>query len=190
MQTGLFFGSFNPIHIGHMAIANYLVEFTEMDQLWFVISPHNPFKERKTLLADHHRLELVHRALGDETRFRVTDIEFRMPTPSYTIDTLAWLSEKHPRNRFILIMGSDGLKTFKNWKNAEEITKQYPRYVYPRPGFPVDESTHENMILVDAPLIEISSSFIRQAIREGKDIRHFLPAEVWKYLDEMNFYRN
>ena len=189
MKVGLYFGSFNPIHIGHMAIANYMVEFTDMDQLWFVISPHNPFKDRKSLLADHHRLELVERALGDDHRFQVTDIEFKMPTPSYTIDTLAWLSEKYPSNEFVIIMGSDGLPSFPKWKNASEIQKNYRRFVYPRPGFPADTSKQANLELVDAPHIEISSSFIRKAISEGKDIRHFLPPPVWKYLDEMNFYR-
>ena len=189
MKIGLFFGSFNPIHIGHMVIANYMVEYTDMDGLWFVISPHNPFKQRKTLLADHHRLEMVERALGNDERFRATDIEFRMPTPSYTIDTLAWLGEKYPLNRFVIIMGSDGLPGFSKWKNAREIARNYRRYVYPRPGYPVDVSGQENLEVVDAPHIEISSSFIRKAIRDGKDIRNFLPPAVWRYLDEMNFYR-
>ena len=195
MKVGLYFGSFNPIHIGHMAIANYMVEYTDMDQVWFVISPHNPFKERKTLLADHHRLELVERALADDGRFRVTDIEFKMPTPSYTIDTLTWLSEKYPDKRFVIIMGSDGLPTFPKWKNAQEIRKNYKRYVYPRPGFPagpagsIGYAAEENLEVVNAPLIEISSSFIRKAIAGGKDIRYFLPPAVWQYLDEMNFYR-
>jgi nicotinate-nucleotide adenylyltransferase len=213
MKVGLYFGSFNPIHIGHMAIANYMVEFTGMDQVWFVISPHNPFKKRKNLLADHHRLALVERALRGDDRFRATDIEFRMPTPSYTIDTLTWLSEKHPNYRFEIIMGSDGLPTFSKWKNADEIRKNYKRYVYPRPGFPAGpagsqvhtgsglpagstapaSSAHfdaaENLEVVSAPLIEISSSFIRKSIAEGKDMRHFLPPAVWQYVDEMNFYR-
>jgi nicotinate-nucleotide adenylyltransferase len=207
MKVGLYFGSFNPIHIGHMAIANYMVEFTDMDQVWFVISPHNPFKERTTLLADHHRLELVERAIAGDDRFRASDIEFKMPTPSYTIDTLTWLSEKYPGNLFTIIMGSDGLPTFAEWKNAYEIRKNYKLYVYPRPGFPAEPSGHaepsgsagsfgftgftdeENLVVVDAPLIEISSSFIRRAIAGGKDIRHFLPPVVWQYLDEMNFYR-
>ena len=189
MKVGLYFGSFNPIHLGHMAIANYMVEYTDMDKLWFVISPHNPFKERKTLLSDHHRYELVERGLGDDDRFRATDIEFKMPTPSYTIDTLTWLAEKYPSNRFVIIMGSDGLPGFPKWKNSSEIQKNYRRYVYPRPGFPVDVSTQENLEVVDAPLIEISSSFIRKSISEGKDIRHFLPEEVWEYIDKMNFYR-
>ena len=189
MKVGLYFGSFNPIHIGHMAIANYMVENTGMNQLWFVISPQNPFKERRALLADHHRLELVERAIGEDERFRATDIEFKMPTPSYTIDTLAWLSEKHPSIEFVIIMGSDGLPAFPKWKNASEIQKNYKRYVYPRPGYPVETSTQINLEVVDAPLIEISSSFIRSAIGEGKDVRHFLPPGVWEYLDEMNFYR-
>ena len=189
MTTGLFFGSFNPIHIGHMAIANYMVEFTEMQQLWFVVSPLNPLKERKTLLANHHRLELVHRALGDDPRYRVSDIEFSMPTPSYTIDTLVRLSEQYPGNRFVIIMGSDQLPYFTKWKNSEEIVKNYPRYVYPRPGHPVDKKKHSNLMIVDAPLMEISSSFIRNAIREGKNVGHFLPENVRKYIDDMNFYR-
>jgi nicotinate-nucleotide adenylyltransferase len=189
VKIGLFFGSFNPIHNGHMAIANYMVEYTDMERLWFVISPHNPFKQRKTLLADHHRLELVERALGGDERFLASDIEFKMPTPSYTIDTLAWLGEKHPKKQFVIIMGSDGLPAFPKWKNAAEIQRNYRRYVYPRPGYPVDVSGQENLELVDAPHIEISSSFIRKAIRDGNDVRHFLPPAAWKYLDEMNFYR-
>ncbi|HEC45170.1 MAG TPA: nicotinate-nucleotide adenylyltransferase [Bacteroides sp.] len=189
MITGLYFGSFNPIHIGHMAIANYIVENTEMNQLWFVVSPQNPFKERKTLLADHHRLELVERAIGDDERFRVTDIEFRMPVPSYTIDTLARLAEKHPATEFVIIMGSDGLPFFPKWKNASEIEKNYKRFVYPRPGYQNDTSSQSNLEIVDAPYIEISSSFIRKSISEGKDVRHFLPPGAREYLDEMNFYR-
>ena len=189
MKIGLFFGSFNPIHIGHMAIANYMVEYTDMEQLWFVVSPHNPFKERKNLLADHHRMELVERAISGDDRFRASDIEFRMPTPSYTIDTLTWLGERYPSHSFVIIMGSDGLPGFPKWKNAAELQRNYRRYVYPRPGHEVDLSEHENLAVVDAPHMEISSSFIRKAIGEGRDIRHFLPPAVWKYLDEMNLYR-
>lgn len=189
MTVGLYFGSFNPIHIGHMAIANFMVENTSMHQLWFVISPQNPFKERKSLLADHHRLELVERAIGDDDRLRASDIEFRMPTPSYTIDTLAWLTEKHPSHEFVIIMGSDGLPSFPKWKNAAEIQNNFKRFVYPRPGYPVDTGSQENLEVVDAPHIEISSSFIRKSIAESKDVRHFMPPGSWKYLEEMNFYR-
>ena len=189
MKTGLFFGSFNPIHIGHLAIANYMVEFTDIQQLWFVISPQNPLKERKSLLPNYHRLELVHLALEDDPRYSVTDIEFNMPTPSYTIDTLVRLSEKYPEKQFVIIMGSDQLPFFPKWKNSEEIVKHYTRYVYPRPGHIIDENLETNLEVVDAPLMEISSSFIRRAIKEGKNIQQFLPEPVWKYIDEMNFYK-
>lgn len=190
MRVGLFFGSFNPIHNGHLVIANYMVEFTEMDQVWFIISPHSPFKEKKNLLADYHRLELVLRAIGDDPAFKASNIEFNMPRPSYTIDTLAHITEKNPGKEFVLIMGADGLPSFHKWKNSDQIVRYYHRYVYPREG---TDSNHlpnmENATLVDAPVIGISSSFIRKSIREGKDVRYFLPAPVWKYIQEMNFYR-
>lgn len=190
MQIGLFFGSFNPVHIGHLAIANYMVEFTAIDQLWFVVSPHNPLKEKRGLLADHHRYEMVLMAIGDEERFRASNIEFSMPKPSYTIDTLAWLSEKHAGKTFSLILGSDQLASFHKWKNYREIMKNYHRYVYPRPE--VDNRSlpmMDNATLVHAPMIEISSSFIRQAIHDGRDIRYFLPKPVLEYIQEMNFYK-
>ena len=190
MNIGLFFGSFNPIHIGHMAIANFMVEFTAMDQLWFVVSPQNPFKEKKSLLADYQRYELVLEAIGDDDRIKGTNIEFNMPKPSYTIDTLTWLTEKHPKNIFSIIMGSDQLSAFGKWKNHKEIVKNYHRYVYPRPG--VDHRSlpsMDNASLVHAPMIDISSSFIRQGIKDEKDIRHFLPPGVWDYIQEMNFYK-
>ncbi len=189
MKIGLFFGSFNPVHIGHLAIANYMVEFTDLKQLWFVISPHNPFKPKQSLLADHHRRTLMDIAVGNEERFRVSDIEFSMPKPSFTIDTLTWLKEKHPSHTFVLIMGSDGLPTFDKWKNYQMIEECYQRYVYPRPGYPVDPAEHRNIIVVNAPLLEISSSFIREAIGNGKDIRYFLPPKVYDTIIEMSFYR-
>ncbi len=134
IKTGLYFGSFNPIHIGHMAIANFMIEFSDLEQLWFVVSPHNPLKEKKTLLKDYHRLEMVRLAVEDDDRFRVSDIEFKLPTPSYTIDTLAYLEEKNPGREFQLVMGADGLKTFHKWKHAELIVQKYHRLIYPRPG--------------------------------------------------------
>ena len=189
-KTGLFFGSFNPIHIGHLAIANYMLEYGEIEQLWFVVSPQNPLKEKKSLLADYHRLELVHLAIDDDERFRVTDIEFKMPKPSYTIDTLTYLEEKHPQHQFYLIMGADGLKTFRRWKNYEMIEKKYHRLVYPRPGMNCEEIfKHPNITLMEAPMMEISSSFIRKAIREGKDIKYFLPEKTYAYIKHMNFYK-
>jgi nicotinate-nucleotide adenylyltransferase len=190
MKVGLFFGSFNPIHNGHLAIANYMVEYTDMNQVWFIVSPHSPLKEKKNLLADYHRYELVLRAIGDDPAFKASNIEFTLPKPSYTIDTLVHLSEKNPGKELVLIMGADGLSTFNKWKNYQQIIRYYHRYVYPREGTdPNHLPNMENATLVDAPVIGISSSFIRKAIKEGKDVRHFLPAPVWKYIQEMNFYR-
>jgi nicotinate-nucleotide adenylyltransferase len=189
MKVGLYFGSFNPVHVGHLAIANYFVEFTDIEQLWFIISPQNPLKNKKSLLPDYQRFELLYRAVGGDTKYRVSDIEFRMPKPSYTIDTLIYLKEKYPDHQFVIIMGSDGLSTFSKWKNHDQIIQNYPRYVYPRPGSEnINTEKHKNIELVNAPLIEISSSFIRQSIKEGKDMRYFLPKDVAEYVTEMHFY--
>ena len=192
VEIGLYFGSFNPIHIGHLAIANYMVEFTRLDQLWFVVSPHNPHKKKETLLDNYQRLEMVHRAVENDNRFRASNIEFNLPVPSYTVDTLAYLSDQFPNYRFKIIMGSDNLESFHKWKNYQTIVENYGVIVYERPGF--DKTTvdfHSNITLLKGvPLMEISSSFIRNAIRQGKDVRHFLPPKTWEYLDEMNFYRN
>jgi nicotinate-nucleotide adenylyltransferase len=188
-RTGLFFGSYNPIHIGHMAIGNYMLEFTDISELWFIVSPHNPLKEKKTLLADHHRLELVRLAINDGDRFRVSDIEFHLPRPSYTIDTLTYLEEKYPGKEFCIIMGADGLKSFHKWKNADLLAEKYQRLVYPRPGVSGEEVLqHKNVVLVNAPMMEISSSFIRKAISQGKDIPYFLPEKTYRYIVEMHFY--
>ena len=190
MKVGLFFGSFNPVHIGHMAIANYMVEFTDLQQLWFIISPHNPLKPKQSLLADYHRRTLMEIAVNNDPRYRVSDIEFSMPQPSYTIDTLAWLKEKYPGTAFVILMGSDGLPTFNKWKNYRLIEEEYQRYIYPRPGFPVNASEYKNSMQVNAPLMEISSSFIREAIANGKNIRNFLPPKVYDYIEEMHFYKD
>lgn len=191
LKIGLYFGSYNPIHIGHLAIANYMVEFTDIDQLWFVVSPQNPFKKKENLLADYHRLELVNRAIENDDRFRASNIEFNLPKPSYTIDTLTYLQERHPDYSFSILMGSDNLESFYKWKNSEIIIENYGIIVYPRPGFDLTKvPEHKNIsVAMDAPLMEISSSFIRNAIKEGKDIRHFMPEKAWVYLDEMNFYK-
>ena len=189
MITGLYFGSFNPIHIGHLAIANFMVELSELDQLWFVVSPQNPLKEKKSLLQDYHRLEMVRLAVEDDDRFRASDIEFKLPTPSYTIDTLTYLEEKHPGMQFQLVMGADGLRTFHKWKHANLIVEKYHRLIYPRPGTDKETAARlPNATLVNAPMMEISSSFIRQAIKEGKDVRHLVPARAYTYMREMHFY--
>jgi nicotinate-nucleotide adenylyltransferase len=190
MHTGLFFGSFNPIHIGHLALAEYMIGYTSLENIWFVVSPHNPLKSKETLLEDHHRLEMVHLAADDDNRFRVSDIEFRMPQPSYTIDTLIYLKEKYPDYKFSLIMGADNLESFHKWKNSGKIIQDYHRFVYPRHGSNAENlKLHENITIVNAPRIEISSSFLRQSIRDGKSVRYFLPEKVFEYVDRMNFYR-
>ncbi len=188
-KTGLFFGSFNPIHIGHLIIANYMVEFTDLEEIWFIISPHNPLKKKSSLLADHHRYYMVQLAVEDDSRFKASNIEFSMPQPSYTIDTLAYLGEKHPDHQFVLIAGSDIFPSFHKWKNYEILLDSYQFYVYPRPGSHADDYAENwNIELVDAPLIEISSSFIRSAIRVKKDIKYFLPKKVYEHIVEMHFY--
>jgi nicotinate-nucleotide adenylyltransferase len=190
LKIGLYFGSFNPVHIGHMAIANYMVEYAGIDQLWFVVSPQNPHKRKENLLNDIDRLEMVHLAVDDDFRFRVSDIEFRLPKPSYTIETLTHLSEKYPDHHFSLIMGSDNLESLHKWKNADAILENYGIIVYPRPGFNKGSFVHlPKLIIAEAPLMEISSTYIRDAIKKGKNIRHFLPPKVWAYIDKMGFYR-
>lgn len=190
MKVGLYFGSFNPIHIGHMAIANYFVEFSNLDEIWFVISPHNPLKEKKTLLDDHARLEMVQHAISNDERFKACDAEFKLSQPSYTATTLAYLKEKYPRITFSLLMGSDGLRTFHKWRSAEFIKDNYTRYVYPRSNNDLaDIKKHSNTVVVQAPKIEISSTFIRKSIKEGKDIRHFLPHEVYALIDKFGYYQ-
>jgi len=189
-KTGLYFGSFNPIHIGHLAIANYMLEFTDLEEVWFVVSPLNPLKNKSTLLANHHRYAMVMRAVEDYYKFHVSNIEFSLPQPSYTINTLVALDDKYPEKQFVLIMGADNLDTFHKWKNYEAILQYYSLYVYPRPNHDGGKfKDHPAVTWVNAPLMEISSSFIRDAIKEKKDIRFFLPEKVYKYIDEMGFYK-
>ena len=189
MKIGLYFGSFNPIHIGHLAIANYILEYSELEQIWFVISPQNPFKEKKSLLKDFHRFELLYRAIEENDSYRVTDIEFKLPQPSYTIDTLAHITEKHPKHEFSLLMGSDNITSFHKWKNYEQILEHYSLYVYPRTNYKGSKfDQHKKVHFIHAPQIEISSSFIRNAIKEGKEIPFFMPTEAYNYMREMNFY--
>lgn len=190
MKIALFFGSFNPIHIGHLAIANYIVEFSEVEKLWFVLSPQNPLKKKSTLLPDYDRLEILHRGIDDYPNFQVSTIEFNLPKPSYTIDTLAYLKEKYPKNEFYLVMGADNLATINKWKNFELILSDYKLIVYPRPGIEENDFfQHKNVNIINAPLMEVSSSFIRDAIKQGKDVRYFLPQKAYNYIDEMSFYR-
>lgn len=191
-KTGLYFGTFNPIHIGHLIIANYMVEFSDLDEVWFVVTPHNPHKIKKTLLEDHHRLAMVELAVEDYPKLKASNVEFSLPQPNYTVNTLAHLEEKYPGKNFCLIMGEDNLKSFPKWKNFEVILKRYSIYIYPRISEGTVESqfdNHEKIKLINAPIIELSSTFIRKAIKSGKNIHPMLSNEVWKYLDEMNFYK-
>jgi nicotinate-nucleotide adenylyltransferase len=190
MKVGLFFGSFNPIHIGHMAIAQYMLEHTALEKIWFVVSPQNPFKTKETLLDQQHRLTIVRIAVEDDPRMQASNIEFNLPIPSFTVDTLTYLREAHPNEEFALIMGQDNLVHFHKWKNHESILENHNIYVYPRPGCkPCDMERHEKVQLTKAPLMDISAEFIRKSIREKKEVSYFLPQKINDYIDEMNFYK-
>lgn len=190
-RTALFFGSFNPIHVGHLIIANTMVQQEGIDEVWLVPSPQNPLKERSNLLADHHRLQMVRRAIDDNYRLRACDIEMHLPIPSYTVVTLAALSEKYPDREFCLIMGSDNLESFERWRNYEYILEHYRLYVYPRPGSEhCPLRSHPSVTMVDVPMMDISSSYIRAQIAAGRDVRYLLTEPVYKYLTEMHFYES
>ncbi|HET8886665.1 MAG TPA: nicotinate (nicotinamide) nucleotide adenylyltransferase [Salinimicrobium sp.] len=191
-KIGLFFGTFNPIHIGHMIIANHFVEFSDLEEVWLVVTPQSPFKQKSNLLDNYQRLEMVHLACKDFLKLKPSDIEFNLTQPNYTIHTLVNLEEKYPKYEFSLIMGEDNLKNFHKWKNYEAILERFDLYVYPRiSGKAIENPLGETgkIHVVDAPIIEISSTFIRNSIKEGKNIQPLLPAEVWKYIDLMNFYK-
>ncbi len=188
-RTALFFGSFNPIHVGHLIIAETMQQQEGIDEVWFVVSPQNPLKERATLLADHHRLQMVRRAIEDNYHLRACDVEMHLPVPSYTVVTLAALGEKYPDREFCLIMGSDNLASLHRWRNYEYILQNYRIYVYPRPGSErCALREHENVTMVDVPMMDISSSYIRTQIAARKDVRYLLTEPVYKYLTEMHFY--
>ncbi len=204
MKVGLYFGTFNPIHVGHLVIANYMAEYTDIDQVWLVVTPQNPLKSKSSLLADYHRLAIVNEAIQDNLNLKASDIEFKLPQPNYTATTLAYLKEKYPKYEFSLIMGEDNLRTFHKWYNHEHLLASYKFYVYPRVLTIQEEEevqeighhpengfkNHPNIIMCeDAPVMKVSSSFVRHAIKEGKDVRYLLTEPVRKYIDEMNFYR-
>ena len=190
MKIGLFFGSFNPIHIGHMAIAQYMIEHTDLDKIWMVVSPQNPFKEKSTLLDQKHRLALVQIATEEDPTLNASNIEFSLPVPSYTIDTLVYVKEKYPNDEFALIMGGDNLENFHKWKNHQRILEEHDIFVYPRPNTKESQfDNHPKVHLTQAPLMDISSVFIRKCIVEKKKVNYFLPIKVWQYIDEMNFYK-
>lgn len=189
MKIGLFFGSFNPIHVGHLIVANVMATTTDLDQVWFIVSPQNPFKKNKSLLHEFDRLDMVEKAIQDNPLFRVSNIEFSMPKPSYTIDTLIRLQEKHPNYEFKLIIGGDNLAQFPNWKNADKILEYFGLYVYPRPNSePSELEKHPNVQLVKAPSLDISATFIRDCIKNAQPIRYMVPEEVEEYIQRKKFY--
>jgi len=188
-KIGLFFGSFNPIHIGHLIIANYMANYTDLSEVWLVVSPHNPLKRKDSLLNMYDRLEMVNLAIDNTDRIRASDIEFRLTQPSYTIDTLVHLKERYPTKDFVLIMGSDNLVTLKKWKNYEIILRDFFVYVYPRPGYDVGEwAEHPRITFTETPLMEISSTFMRNAIKDHKSVKYFLPDKVLDFIDKKGVY--
>lgn len=193
MKIGLFFGSFNPIHIGHLILANYIVEHTDLEEVWFIVSPQNPLKSKKSLLHDHDRYDMVAMAIKYYPKMRVSDVEFAMPRPSYTIDTLTYLRERYPNYDFALIMGEDNVASLPKWKNHEKLVTEHQIIVYPR-VFSVEKDnevyTHENIKRVEAPIIELSATEIRKMLKENKNVKPMLPPEVFEYIDKMGFYRN
>ena len=189
-KIGLFFGSFNPIHTGHMIIANVMVETTDLDRVWFVVSPQNPHKRSKGLLHEFDRYDMVRAAVYDNYKLEVSDVEFHLPKPSYTIHTLIHLSEKHPEKQFRVIIGSDNLENFARWKNYERILEDYGLYVYPRPGVQLSElNQHPNVKMIEAPTLNISATFIRNCIRNDKSVRYLVPDPVEEMIRAKQFYR-
>ena len=192
MKIGLYFGTFNPIHVGHLIIANHMAEHADLDQVWMVVTPHNPLKKKSTLLADHHRLEMVFLATEDFSKIKPSDIEFKLSQPNYTVNTLVNLEEKFPGHTFSLIMGEDNLKSFHKWKNYEAILAHHEIYVYPRLDNTDDNKlfkNHPKIHIIAAPVVEISSTAIRDQIKKGKNVLPLLPKKVWEYIDHNNFYK-
>lgn len=192
MKIGLYFGTFNPIHVGHMIIANHMAEFSGLEQIWMVVTPHNPLKKKETLLSDLRRLRLVRLATEDYPKIKPSDIEFKLPQPNYTVHTLAHLQEEFPQHEFSLIMGEDNLRSFHKWKNYDTILQNHDIYVYPRIGDEPENQefkNHPKVHLIAAPVVEISSTFIREGIKNKKNVMPLLPSKVWEYIDHNNFYK-
>jgi nicotinate-nucleotide adenylyltransferase len=192
MKIGLYFGTFNPIHVGHMIIANHMAEFSDLNQVWMVVTPHNPLKIKDTLLEDYKRLQLVAIAVEDFPKIKASDIEFKLPQPNYTVNTLAHLQDKFPQHEFALIMGEDNLKSLHKWKNYDVILENYDIYVYPRISTEAENLTfknHPRIHKIDAPIVEISSTFIRENIKKKKNIQPLLPLKVWEFIDYNNLYK-
>ena len=189
MHIGLYFGSFNPIHTGHLIIANHVVGHSDVDKIWFVVSPHNPLKEAHSLLNEYDRLHLVELAIKNDKRFRASNVEFHLPKPSYTIDTLTYLKERFPLETFTVILGSDSFQNIHRWKNFEQLISDHSFIVYERPGFEIINAYNATLQVMKAPLLDISSTFIRKQIKEGKSIKYLAPEAVEDYIAENQYYR-
>lgn len=188
MHIGLYFGSFNPIHTGHLIVANHVVNHTDVDKVWFVVSPHNPLKDSHSLLNEFNRLHLVNLAIEDNPKFRASNIEFQLPKPSFTIDTLTYLSEKFPLERFSVIMGADSFQNIHRWKNYEQLLANYSIIVYNRPGFEIDDILGAKLTVLDAPLLHISATYIRRQLKENKSIKYLVPEAVERYIEANRYY--
>ena len=189
MKIGLYFGSFNPIHVGHLIIANYVAYNSTNEQVWFIVSPQNPLKNSSTLLNEYHRLHLVRLATEDNPKLKVSDVEFKLPKPSYTIDTLTYLAEKHPQHTFSIIIGSDSFLNINKWKNADVLLRTYDFIVYPRPGFEITDTQGANIEIISAPLLDISATMIRQFIKAKKSVQYFIPENVRQEIELYNYYK-
>jgi nicotinate-nucleotide adenylyltransferase len=189
MKIGLYFGSFNPVHVAHLIIANHILNETAIEKVWFIVSPQNPFKKSANLLNEYHRLHLVRLATEDDNRIKALDIEFGLPKPSYTSNTLTYLGEKYPGNEFSIIMGSDSFQNLHHWKNYETIVKNYPLYVYTRPGFEVTNHINADLHLLEAPLLQLSATRLREYIKEGKSIRYMVPDKVLEEIEKGGYYK-
>lgn len=189
MKIGLYFGSFNPVHNGHLIIANHIANYSDLNQVWFVVSPQNPFKKSALLLNEYHRLHMIKSAIDGENKLRASSVEFNLPKPSYTVDTLAYLKEKYPDHQFSLVMGSDGFQNLNKWKNFEVITKNYPVYIYKRPGFDIINDWGVDITILNAPLLEISSTRIREMVKEKRSIRFLVPDVVYEEIMRNGYYK-
>jgi nicotinate-nucleotide adenylyltransferase len=190
MKIGLYFGSFNPVHVAHLIIANHILNETDIEKVWFIVSPHNPFKQEHSLLNEYHRLHLVRLATEEDNRIKASDIEFGLPKPSYTSATLAYLAEKYPEHSFCIILGSDSFQNLHKWKNAELIMRDYPLYVYRRPGFEISDKEVSRLYILDAPLLQLSATQIRENIRKGKSIRYMVPDKVLEEIEKGRYYKD
>lgn len=190
MKVGLYFGSFNPVHNGHLIIANHVLNETDINKVWFILSPQNPFKNSSSLLNSYDRLHLLNKAVENDNRMKALDIEFHLPKPSYTATTLSYLKDKYPKHEFVIIMGSDSFQNLGNWKNSESIIANYPLIIYKRPGFEILNNLNAQIQIMDAPLLEISATYIRELVKKNKSIKYLVPENIEQEVQSNRFYNS